>query len=121
MDVNQPLSATEPLVCYGQYRIIDFHGNQLLVRSTEEEKNTDFRFYGVKYIDLPVYFENPALGLATSADVEFVQHRLDQPFNQALLELYVFMCEHQRHYVLAMGLEISQNTLPPSESSINRW
>lgn len=117
----------EPLVLRGHFRIFDYFAShsQLLIRCSEvgEENtaNTDLRFHGVKYVDLPIYFENPIVRAGTQADFEAVANRLQQAIIREFQEVFVVEANQQRYYVLAGGLELSENELPPLQSRIKRW
>lgn len=92
---------------------------QLLIRSPyqDERPNVDLKFMSVSFIDIPSIFSEIKIEKATGEEKETLQIRLGRDYWRGD-NVYVLLCEGQRHFVIAAGLIVEENWHTHMKSSL---
>jgi hypothetical protein len=106
-----------------KFTLFDFyisHG-QLLLRSNkniQESENIDIIFFGVKYMQIPVYLNGIALGFTFNNEATFKGFESIAKFSSTDSAIFTIESEGQQFFIVAGFCKIFKNQLEFSESSL---
>lgn len=94
---------------------------QLLIRSPKSdsnETNVDIAFAGVEYLKIPTILKNFSIVVPNKNEVELLNNFRTASYSP---KMFVFETKTNRHFIVAAGIKISENTLAVFESSLESF
>ena len=108
----------------GSFKILDYRMSHklLLLRASKRKgdtlSNIDILFRGVFYLEIPERLEDIVIRKAIQEEVDYVCNRCYYNVFLQYSEIFVLECANSKYFIGAGDFQVSENQLPPLESSI---